>query len=186
MVVQGQQFAQFAGKAFGIFEVLHAQRSACNFVFVGGANAASCGANFFTPTLLTGSFTCYIQGGVERQNQGTSFADAQARTHLHTGFFQPCNFFKQFGSRQNHAIADVALHPRTHDAAGYQVQSCFDTIDDQGVACIVAPLKSDHSLRAFGQPINQFAFALIAPLGADDDHIASFDLVHFCVVFKWL
>jgi hypothetical protein len=32
------------------------------------------------------------------------------------------------------------------------------------------PWKAHHDIRAVAQPINDFAFALVAPLGADDDY----------------
>ena len=74
---------------------------------------------------------------------------------------------------QDHAVADVALDAWTHDAAGNQVERGFHAIDDQGVTRIVAALKAHHAASAFGQPIDQFAFAFVTPLGADDDHIAT-------------
>jgi hypothetical protein len=46
------------------------------------------------------------------------------------------------------------------------------------MTCVVATLKTDHTLRAIGQPVNQFAFALVAPLGADNDHVTALKLVH--------
>jgi hypothetical protein len=38
--------------------------------------------------------------------------------------------------------------------------------EDHGVARIVATLKSGHPSGLFGQTVNQFPFAFIAPLGA--------------------
>ena len=96
MVVQVQQFTQFVGKTFGVFQVLHAQGTACNFVFVGRTNAATGGADFFGTALFTRRFTGHVKRCMKRQNQGASFADAQARTHFDAGFFQAFNFFKQF------------------------------------------------------------------------------------------
>jgi len=115
---------------------------------------------------------------VVRQDQRASLAHTQARTHFDTGFFKTGNFFEQLGYGQHHAVADVALDAGAHDAAGDQVQGGLDTVDDQGVACIVPPLESHHALRGFGQPVHQFAFAFIAPLGADDDHVTALLHVH--------
>ncbi|HJV81362.1 MAG TPA: hypothetical protein VJ651_11055 [Noviherbaspirillum sp.] len=36
---------------------------------------------------------------------------------------------------------------------------------------IVAALKADDTLRVIGQPIDNFPFSLIAPLGADDNDV---------------
>ena len=110
---------------------------------------------------------------MEWQDQGAGFADAQARAHFHAGLFQPFDFFKQFGRRQHHTIADVALHAGTHDAAGNQVQGGLDAVDDQRMAGIVAALKAHHALRHFSQPVNQLALAFVAPLGAHDHDVAA-------------
>jgi hypothetical protein len=59
--------------------------------------------------------------------------------------------------------------------------SGLDAIDDQGVPGIVAALKANHALGAFGQPVDQLAFAFIAPLGAHDDDVASFGCIHWDV-----
>jgi hypothetical protein len=88
-------------------------------------------------------------------------------------FSRPFNFFKQLGRRQDHAVADVALDARAHDAAGDQVQRGFHAVDHQGVAGVVAALKAHHALRLLGEPVHQLAFAFVAPLGAHDHDIAS-------------
>jgi hypothetical protein len=58
------------------------------------------------------------------------------------------------------------------------MQSCFHAIDDQGVTRIVTTLETHHTLRTFGQPINEFAFAFVAPLGADHHHMPSVLFTH--------
>jgi hypothetical protein len=58
------------------------------------------------------------------------------------------------------------------------MQCCLDTIDDQGVTRVVSTLEPHHALRAFGQPVNQLAFALVTPLGPDDDNVTSFCCIH--------
>jgi hypothetical protein len=35
------------------------------------------------------------------------------------------------------------------------------------MAGVIAALGSDHDIRLFGEDVNDFAFAFIAPLGAD-------------------
>jgi hypothetical protein len=37
----------------------------------------------------------------------------------------------------------------------------------------VSALKADDTASAFGQPINQFAFAFVAPLGAYDNYVST-------------
>jgi hypothetical protein len=114
-----------------------------------------------------------VQRRVERQDQRAGLADAQARTHFDAGLLQPFDLFEQLGGRQHHAVADVALHARAHDAAGDQVQRGLHAVDHQRVAGVVAALEAHHALRHLGQPVDQLALAFVAPLGADDDHIAA-------------
>ena len=58
------------------------------------------------------------------------------------------------------------------------MQRCFHAVDDQGVARIVAALKAHHPRGGFGQPIDQFAFAFVTPLGADHDDVTAFGCSH--------
>ena len=53
------------------------------------------------------------------------------------------------------------------------MQRGFHAVDDECVAGIVSALAAHHALRKLGQPIDQFAFTLIAPLGAYDDDMTS-------------
>jgi hypothetical protein len=46
------------------------------------------------------------------------------------------------------------------------------------MASVVPPLKAHDALCAFSQPVDQFAFAFVAPLSANDYDIATFDCVH--------
>jgi hypothetical protein len=46
------------------------------------------------------------------------------------------------------------------------------------VTGIVTALKTDDAASAIGQPIDQLAFAFVAPLGTDDDHITTDFLTH--------
>jgi hypothetical protein len=48
----------------------------------------------------------------------------------------------------------------------------FHAIDHQSVSGIVTALKTDYTLGAFGQPIDQFALALVAPLGTHYHHVS--------------
>ena len=58
------------------------------------------------------------------------------------------------------------------DPRGNQVQHRLLAADHQRVAGVVAALEAHHALRAVGQPVDDLALALVAPLGADDDDVA--------------
>ena len=172
MVVQGQQFTQLGRKTLGVLQVLHAQCAAGDLVFIGRADTPSRGADLLVASLDLGGFAGDVDGRVERQDQRTALAHAQARSDLDPGFLQTGNFLEQLAHRQHHAIADVALDPGTHDATGDQVKRGLDPIDHQRVARVVATLEAHHALGRFGQPVDQLALALITPLGAHHDHVA--------------
>ncbi len=58
------------------------------------------------------------------------------------------------------------------------MQSGFHAVDDQGVASVMAALEAHHAGGGFGQPIDQFAFAFVTPLGADHDDVTAFGSGH--------
>ena len=74
---------------------------------------------------------------------------------------------------EHHAIAD---HRRraADDAARQQRQFVGLVADDKRVAGIVAALEADDHVGAARQPVDDLALAFVAPLGADDGHIAQF------------
>ncbi|MCY1204318.1 hypothetical protein D9M72_158440 [compost metagenome] len=178
VVVQLEQHAQLGSEALGVLQILHAQRTAGDLVFVGRADAAAGGADLLDAALFTVGLARDVQRGVERQDQRAGLADAQARTHFDAGFLQAFDFLEELGRRQHHAVADVALDAGPHDAARDQVQRGLHAVDDQRVARVVAALETDHALGAFRQPVNQLALAFVAPLGPDDDHVSSGGYAH--------
>ena len=95
--MQLEQLAQLGGKTLRVFQVLYAQGSAGDFVFIGGADTAAGGADLGDTGFFLGRFAGDVQRGMKRQDQRTGFADPQTRTHFNTRFFQAFNFFKQFG-----------------------------------------------------------------------------------------
>ncbi len=167
-VVVVQQLTQLGGKTLTVEQVANAQATACNLVFVGWADTTAGGADLgFATGLLAG----LVQGHVVRQDQRSSRADAQALAHRYALLFQLGDFTHQGIRSNDHAVADQALYAFTQDAGRNQVQNGFFTVDHQGVARIVATLVAHYGGSMFGQQINDLAFALITPLGAQDDDI---------------
>ena len=60
-----------------------------------------------------------------------------------------------------------------------QMQRCLDAVNYKCVPSVVPTLKTNDSLRAFRQPIDQLPLAFIAPLGAHHNDIATFGCFHF-------
>ena len=78
--------------------------------------------------------------------------------------FPTLRFFEQFGRRQHlHHCRYIALHARAHDAAGNQVQSRLDAIDDQCALHCGRPGSEPHLANSVSQSTS-FCFAFVAPL----------------------
>ena len=86
------------------------------------------------------------------------------------------------------AVADVAGDALAHDPRRDQLQRRLDAVDDERVAGVVAALEAHDRLRVVGEPVDDLALALVAPLGADDDDVAAApslrcrSLLHSCVL----
>ncbi|MNC87362.1 hypothetical protein D3C83_30830 [compost metagenome] len=52
------------------------------------------------------------------------------------------------------------------------MQHGLSRADHQRVAGVVPALEAHHALRAVGEPVDDLALALVAPLRADDDDVA--------------
>ena len=115
-----------------------------------------------------------------RQDEGAGGRDVQALHDGHTGGFQRGDFGKEGAQAEDDAVADVAFDACVQDACRDEVQHGFFAVDDEGVASVVPALVAHDGARFFGEQIDDFAFAFVAPLGADDDQVCT----HGC--FPWL
>ena len=71
----------------------------------------------------------------------------------------------------HHAIADDRQLAAAHHAGRQQRQFVGLAVDDQRVAGIVAALEAHDDVGLLGQPVDDLALALVAPLGADHHDI---------------
>ena len=72
---------------------------------------------------------------------------------------------------EDDAVADDAELAGAHDAGGQKRQLVGLVADDEGVAGVVAALEAHDDVGALGQPVDDLALALVAPLGAHHHHI---------------
>src|SRR5258707_13549776 len=96
-------------------------------------------------------------------------ADEQAAVYFDSGIAQLADFFQERHRIKHDAVADHALASCAQHAAGNQLQNKFLSIDNDGMPGIVPACIAHHHLEIFREHIDNLAFALIAPLGADDD-----------------
>src|SRR5438105_9533149 len=96
-------------------------------------------------------------------------ADEQIAVDLYTSIAQSSNFFQKCNRIQNNAITDDTAAAFAQHAARNQLQDKSLTVDDDGVASVVPACIACYHGELLRQHINDFAFALVAPLRAHDD-----------------
>ena len=72
---------------------------------------------------------------------------------------------------RDHAIADDAKFVFAEDARRHEMQDVFLSADENGVPGVVAAGVADDDVRIFGEHVNDFALAFVAPLGADENRV---------------
>ena len=168
-------FGQFGCKLLPIEQISQAHTAASHLILVSWANAATGGADLLVAQRFLAGF---VDRYVVRQDQRAGGGNAQTVTHRHAFALQVVDFVEQRLRREYDAVADQALHARAQNARRNHVQHRLHTVDHQGVASIVAALETYDSGRALGQEIDDLALALVAPLGADDNDIATTHAVY--------
>ena len=111
---------------------------------------------------------------MQRQDQRRVLGDHQVRR---APIATPCaaqlvDLGDQRPGVEHHAVADDAELARPHDARRQQRQLVDRAVDDQRVPGVVPALEARDHVGALGQPVDDLALALVAPLGADDHHVA--------------
>jgi hypothetical protein len=168
-VVVGQQPLDLGFQRVCVLQVVNPDGPAANLVFIGRADTAAGGADL---ALARSRFAHAIQLAVQRQDQHGVFGDAQVvRRDLHILGLQPVDLVGQRPRIDHHAIADERLLARPHNAGRQQGQLVGHPVDDQRVAGIVTTLKARHHIGALRQPVDDLALALVAPLGANHNHV---------------
>ena len=112
-----------------------------------------------------------VQGHVGREDQGTGGRDLEAPARGDALGLQHSELLEQGCGREHHAVADEALHVVAQDARGDELEHSLLAADDERVAGVVSALKAHHGRRAVREPVHDLAFALVAPLGTDDDYV---------------
>ncbi len=170
-IVVGEQAFEPALDGIGIGQVADPDRAAADLVLISRADAAPGGADL--QPVAEGILAHAVELAVDRQDQRGIVGDAQGlRRHLDALAAQPLDLVQQRPGIDHHAVADDRELARPDDAGGQQAQLVGLVADDKGMAGIVAALEAHHDIRPRRQPVDDLAFALVAPLGADNDHIS--------------
>ena len=76
---------------------------------------------------------------------------------------------------EHDAVADDRELARAHDARRQERELVGLGADDEGVAGVVAALEAHDDVGLVGQPVDDLALALVAPLGANDHDVRHAD-----------
>src|ERR1051326_3967588 len=164
VVLAVQDEAQLLAERRGIQEVADAQANAASLVHIGWADAAAGGAEaaFLARLLLRAVGRLVVGhdemgGGADAQPGGVDLAGAQL---VELGYQQARVY--------RHAWPDDAQRARVENARRNQVDGEPTLLVDHGVAGIRAAVAADHQVRFARQQVDDFAFALIPPVAADN------------------
>src|ERR1700740_3043864 len=94
----------------------------------------------------------------------------QPAAHVDAGRAEAIEFSHQRRGVDDHARADHGVLSRTQDAAGNQLQDKAITIENDGMARVVAAGATRDVVKGSRHVIDDFAFAFIAPLRAHHDN----------------
>ena len=168
MVLQSAIDARLEGCRIG--QISHANRPAANFVLIGRANTATSGADL--GSLACRFFACAIKLSVNWQDERCILGDHQRLGRdINALFAYRFNFLRQMPWIENDAISDHAQLAAPHHARRQRIQFVDLAVNDKGVTSVVAPLKSSDNVGSFRQPVYDFAFPLVTPLGANDYYV---------------
>ena len=110
---------------------------------------------------------------MQRQDEGRVLGDHQVlRADRHPLPPQLLDLAEERPGVEHHPVADDAELARPHDARGKERELVDRAVDDEGVPGVVAALEAGDHVGALGEPVDDLALALVAPLGAHDHHVA--------------
>src|SRR4029434_5976424 len=85
------------------------------------------------------------------------------------------NFFDENFRIDDDAVADDAELIGMERAGGNQMENSFMAVNDERMSRVIPALKPNYNIGFMGKQIDDFTFAFIAPLGADNC-----DVCHSC------
>src|SRR5436305_6806931 len=126
---------------FGIKQVSDAQAAPSHLVLISRTNAARGGADLYSSgSILSSRF----DHAVIRQDHMGAAGDKQIAVHLHTGFAQHFDFFKESQRIEHHAIANNSAAALSQHTARDKLENEFLALDNDRVPGIVPAGVTGH------------------------------------------
>ena len=147
-------------------EIGDAKAPASHFVFVGGADAARSGADFYAAWSV---FRAELHHAVVGQNDLCAVGDEEVAIDFYSRGAEGGDFFQEGDRVDDDSVADDADALGAQDAARDELKNKFLAVDDDGVSGVMAAGVTRDYGESFGEYVDNFPFALVAPLGSHDD-----------------
>jgi hypothetical protein len=163
-VLDGKRLFQPGAQARFVVEIGHLHPELGVFVRIKGRHT------FFSRTKLAVGqplLLVFVEEEVEGKNDLGPVRNAYCRRG-DVPLLKTLEFLEQGRDIQSHARTDDVHRMGIENARRQKVQYRFPEVVDDGVAGIVAALKSNDDVRLGGQKVRDFAFAFVAPIGAHD------------------
>src|ERR1700722_13526760 len=98
-----------------------------------------------------------------------AIADEQTPVNLHAGLSQRRNFLEERHGVEDDPVADHTAASGAQYSARNQLQNELFTVDDDGMAGVVATGVSRNDGEILRKHVDDLAFTFVAPLGANND-----------------
>ena len=156
---------QQGGETLGVEHVTGANPDAPRLVGIRRADALERGADLVVAANGLGDRVVRL---MPREHEMGMARHAQVRAR-HATSFEGGDLGEQRRQVDDHAVGDHRDHVLVQDPARDQLQRVALAVDHHRVPGVVATLVPHHVGVLFGQQVDDLGFALIAPLGSDDD-----------------
>ncbi len=167
IVVRGQA-VELRVELVEVRKVADADRTAADLVLIGGADAAPGGADLACARGVSRSASrSRWNGRISAQLSAIAKFSGLMATPWPRSFG---DLVAQRPRVEDDAVADDRERAGD-DARGKQRQLVDLFADDERMAGIVTALEADHGVGAAGEPVDDLALALVAPLRPDDGNI---------------
>ena len=160
----GQKACNLGRQGVGLGQIGNPNGAATHLIFIGWTNAPARRADLTSSRL---SFAGLIKVAVQGQDQnGIVRQGQQFGTNDHALRANPGDLVQEGPRIDDDAVANDRLLA-LHHARRQQRELVGHIAHHQSMACIMPALEANHDIRAIGQPIDNLALTLVAPLGAD-------------------
>ena len=146
-------------------QVLHPQADAGRLVGVRRPDAAEGGAQLVLAEVPLGHA---IELLVVRHDQVSVPAHPQPSA-IHAPALEHVDLVDERPRLDDHPVSDHRRDVVVEHAAGDQLQRERLAVDDDRVPGVVTALVANDHCHLFGDQVGELAFALVTPLGSDDD-----------------